>query len=90
MKAYAIMKNITGHRGTSDAAWEAYRQYGMDTTHGLPASGKRMLNLPRGDKDGEKARERFHHLLLDSLKKDRETATKGGARICGAKEKKSS
>ena len=37
-----------------------------------------MLNLARGDEDGEKARERFHYLLLDSLKEDREKMTKGG------------
>lgn len=88
MKAYAIMKNISGRRGTSNAAWEAYRQYGMETSHGLPASGKRMLNLPQGDKDGEKARERFHHLLLDSLKKDRETATKDGLASAAQKGKR--
>ena len=37
-----------------------------------------MLNLARGDEDGEKARECFHYLLLDSLKEDREKMTKGG------------
>ena len=37
-----------------------------------------MLTLPSGERDGEKARERFHHLLLDSLKKDQETDTKSG------------
>ena len=73
------MTNITGLRGTSDTEWEAYRQYGMRAANGLlPASGERMLNLARGDKDGEKARERFHYLLHDSLKKDREKMTKGG------------
>ena len=78
MKAYALMKNITGRRGTSDTEWEVYRQYGMRAENGLPASEERMLSLLQGDKDGEKARERFHYLLLDSLKKDRETMTKGG------------
>ena len=37
-----------------------------------------MLILPRRDSDGKKARERFHHLLLDHVKKDRETETKSG------------
>ena len=46
MKAYALMKNITGRRGMSDTEWEAYRQYGMQAEKGLPASGERMLNLP--------------------------------------------
>ena len=41
-------------------------------------SGRNMLTLPRGDRDGENPRERFHHLLLDSLKKDRERDTKSG------------
>jgi len=31
-----------------------------------------------GDKEGDKARDQFHHLLLDSLKKDRETGVKEG------------
>ena len=37
-----------------------------------------MLSLPQGGKDGHKVRKTFHHLLLDSLKKDRETLTKEG------------
>ena len=37
-----------------------------------------MLTLPYWHRDGEMARERLHHLLLDSLKKDRETDTKSG------------
>ena len=78
MKAYALMKNITGRCGTSNTEWEAYRQYGMLADNGLPAFGERMLNLLQGDKDGEKAWERFHYLLLDSQKQDRETMTKEG------------
>ena len=78
MKAYALMKNITGRRGTSDTEGELYRQYGMWAENRLPASGERMLNLLQGDKDGQKAREPFHYLLLDSRKKDRETMMKGG------------
>ena len=60
----------------------------MWAENGLPASGKRMLNLPRGDKDGERPRERFHYLLLDSLKKDRETMTKGGLASAAIKRKR--
>ena len=78
MKAYALMKNITDRRGTSDTEWEAYRQYRMWAENRLPASSERMLNLPRRDKDSEKAQEHFHYLLLNSLKKDREIMTKGG------------
>ena len=39
MKAYALMKNITGRCGISETEWEAYRQYGMQAEKGLPASG---------------------------------------------------
>ena len=53
------MKNITGRCGTSDTVWEAYRQYGMQAEKRLPASRKRMLNLPSGDEYGEEAREHF-------------------------------
>lgn len=75
--SYALMKDITAHCGTSDTTWEAFRQYGIDENNGLPAAGKRKLRLPRGNKDGDKTRECLHHLLLDSLKKDRETETQG-------------
>ena len=67
--------------------WEAYRQYGMRAENGLLASVERMLNLPCGDKHGEKARERFHYLLLDSLKKDREIMTKRGLASAAIKRK---
>ena len=87
MKAYALIKNITGRRGASDTEWGAYRQYGMRAHSGLPASGGRMLNLTRGDKDGEKARERFPYLLLDFVKKDRETMMKGGLASAAIKRK---
>jgi hypothetical protein len=78
LKAYALMNKITGRRGTSDAAWEAFKTFAMDAKNGLPASGRKLLTSAKGDKDGEKARQRFHHLLLDSLKKDRETEVKEG------------
>ena len=87
MKAYTLMKGITGKQGTSDAAWEAYRQFAQEAKNGLPASGRNMLKLPRGDKDGDKARDRFHHLLLDSLKKDRQTETKSGLSAAARKRK---
>jgi len=50
----------------------------MKAKHGLPASGRTLLNTPVGDKEGDKARHWFHHLLLHSLKKDRETGIKEG------------
>jgi len=70
MKAYALVNKITGRRGTSNAAWEAFKPFAMDSKNGLPSSGRKLLKSAKGDKDGKKARERFHHLLLDSLKKD--------------------
>ena len=81
------MKNISGRRGTSDTKWEAYRQYGMRAENGLLASVERMLNLPCGDKHGEKAREHFHYLLLDCLKKDREIMMKRGLASAAIKRK---
>jgi len=50
----------------------------MQANHGLLASGCTLLNTPVGDEEGDKARDGFHHLLLDSLKKDRETGVKEG------------
>ena len=88
MKAYVIRKSQTGHHGTSDAEWEAFPQYAMDPDNGLPASGGTMLSLPHGVKDGDKARKRFHHLVLDSLKKDRETLTKEGLASAAQKRKR--
>ena len=88
MKPYVIMKSLIGRHGTSDAEWEAFRQYAMDPDNGLPASGGTMLSLPQGDKDGDKARKRFYHLLLDSLKNDRETLTKEGLASAAQKRKR--
>ena len=78
MKYYAAGIAITGRQGTSDTQWEAFHQYGMSADNSLPASGRRLLRTAKGDKDGDKARERYHHLMLDSLKKDRETENKEG------------
>jgi len=78
LKAYAPMNNITGRWGTSNAIWNTCKTFTMQANHGLLASGRILLNTPVGDKEGNKARDRFHHLLLDSLKKDRETGVKEG------------
>ena len=86
VKAYALANGITGRRGTSTAAWQAFRDHTMDPKNGLPASGRALLQSNKGDKDGDKARDRFHYLLLDSLKKDRETETKEG--LASAKRKR--
>ena len=60
----------------------------MWAENGLPASGERMLNLPRGDKQGEEVWERFHYLLLDSLEQDQETVAKGGLASAAIKRKR--
>ena len=78
MKPYALANSITGRRGTSTATWQAFRDHAMDPKNGLPASGRALLQSDKEDKDGDKARDRFHYLLLDSPKKDRETETKEG------------
>ena len=88
MKAYAIMKSLTGRYGTSDAEWEAFRQYIMESNNGLTASGGTMLSLPQGDKDGDKAMKQFPNLLLDSLTKNRETLTKEGHASAAQKRKR--
>ena len=85
MKAYTLMKNITGRRGTSDADWAAFKVFGKEAKNGLPASGRKLLNAAPGDRDGNKARDRYNHLILDSLKKDRETDTKGGLKSAARK-----
>jgi len=78
LKAYALMNNMTGRWGTSYAAWNAFQTFVMHANHGLLASGHPLLNTPVGDKKGDKIRDRFYHLLWDSLKKDRETEVKKG------------
>jgi len=72
------MNNITGRWGTSNATWNAFKTFAMQANHGLPASGRMLLNTPVGDKEGDKARDQFHYVLLDSRKKDRETGVKEG------------
>ncbi|KAF8416220.1 hypothetical protein EV426DRAFT_703735 [Tirmania nivea] len=76
LKAYAVMNEITGRRGTSKAVWEGFKAFVLELKNRLPASGHTLLGMQRGDKEGNKAQEQFHHLLLDSLKKDRETETR--------------
>ena len=44
--------------------------------NGLSASGRQLRRAQVGDKGGDNAREKFNYLMLDSLKKDRETDTK--------------
>jgi len=78
LKVYVLMNNITGRWGTSNMAWDAFKTFTMQPKSGLPASGRTLLNTPVGGKEGNKARDRFHHLLLDSLKKDHETGVKEG------------
>jgi len=78
LKAYALMNNITGRRATSNATWNTFKTFAMQANYGLPASGRTLLNTPVGDKEGDKAGNRFHHLLLDSLKKDHVTGVKEG------------
>jgi len=38
VKAYALANSITGRRGTSTAASQAFRDHAMDPKNGLPAS----------------------------------------------------
>jgi len=77
------MNNITGRRGTSNATWNAFKTFAMQAKHGLSASGHTLLSTPVGDKGGDKARDQFNHLLLDSQKKDHETGVKKGLASAG-------
>jgi len=72
------MNDITGRQGTSNATWNAFKTFAIQANHGLPASECTLLNTPVGDKEGDKPRDRFHHLLLYSLRKDHETGVKEG------------
>ena len=65
IKAYAMSKNITGRRGTSNEDWDEFQEFCMKAENGLPASGRAILKVRRGDKEGDKARERFYYLILD-------------------------
>jgi len=42
----------------------------MDAKNGHPSSRHKLLKSVKSDKQGEKAREHFYYLWLDSLKKD--------------------
>ena len=42
----------------------------------LLVSGRHLLRDQVRDKEGDNAREKFNHLMLDSLKNDTETDTK--------------
>jgi len=78
LKAYALMNKITGRRGTSNTVWQAFKAFAMYAKNGLPSSGRKLLKSAKCDKEIDKAYECFHYLLLDSLKKDRETEVKEG------------
>ena len=62
----------------------------MRDGNSLPASARAILQLADGDKEGDKARKRFNYLMLDALKKNRETVVKeehaaaGRTRKCAA------
>ena len=60
----------------------------MRDGNGLPASGQAILQLADGDKEGDKARKRFNYLMLDALKKDRETVVKEVLTAAGRKHKR--
>ena len=66
--------------GSVQAVWNAGRKR-------TPNVWGENVKPPPGDKDGEKAREHFHYLLLDSQKKDRETMMKAGLASTAIKRK---
>ena len=50
----------------------------MQAKNGLPVSRRALFRTAVGDKEGDNTRDRFRNVLLDSLKKDRETGVKEG------------
>ena len=78
MKAYTLMHNIPGRRETLNSNCDAFPTFAMQSKNGLPAYGRRLLRTAVADKEGDEAGDRFHYLLLDSLKKDRETVVNEG------------
>src|SRR6266576_2918278 len=88
VKAHALSKKIVSRRDASNAEWKTFQAIVMRDGSGLPASGRALLQLPDGDKEDDKARKRFNYLMLDALKKDRETVVKEGLAAAGRKRKR--
>lgn len=76
MKAFCITNNIKGKQGTLDVDWLAYYNHAINMENGLPVSGGALVWRPGGDREGDKARERLHYLMLNSCKKDHDTETR--------------
>ena len=87
VKAYALSKKITSRRDASNAEWKIFQAIAMRDGNGLPASGRAILQLADSDKEGDNARKRFNYLMLDALKKDRETMVKEVLAAAGRKRK---
>ena len=87
VKAYALSKKITSRRDASNAEWKTFQAIAMRDGNGLSASGRAILQLKEGDKQGVKACKCFNYLMLDALKKDRETVVKKGLAAAGRKHK---
>jgi hypothetical protein len=85
LKAYAIIQKIASKRTCSDSTWEAFTTYAIDRTNGFPAKGRTLVLKAKGHKEGDLAKMRLNHLLLDSLKKDRATEVKEGLLSTGSK-----
>ena len=49
----AIMKAVLLGDGV------VFQYLDLEAANGLPSSGRRLLNMERGDKDGDKARQRY-------------------------------
>ena len=88
VKAYALSKKITSRRDASNAEWKTFQAIAIRNGNAFLASGQAILQLADGDKETDKAHKRFNYLMLDAVKKDRETLVKEGLVAAGRKHKR--
>ena len=84
MKAYYTTNNIKSRSDASRQEWKNARDHGMKVEHGFPQSGLDLLS--RNTAAAEKAKDHLNNLLLDCLKKTRETETREDLATAGRRQ----
>ena len=74
MKVYYTTNNIKSRNDASQAQWKNAKEHGLKVEHGFPQSGLDLLK--KNNAAGQKAKDHLNNLLLDCLKKTRETETR--------------